>query len=311
MNISNAFQREALDAQIRIANRQLELVEAKLAQETERFNREEEQRRIQAAMAPQLSKAFGIIPVYDENNNIVDFKINKNKFFSPEVDQLIQGVTERAAAALAGDVSPLAERLFAEEELKLTEAARKNLGPGYETSTPFLEAMNLFERDKQLRLRDLNMADIQQLTTLALQGETTKENISLAKAGAARGFFEPGTTTVPSIPAISNITVPASSAGTALSAAASAYGADVGLLREQIKAQSALDVAEIQAASGLSITDALIGGLGGRAGAGIVDYLISQIPDIFDKDDGKNELDFLVDAGRFFLTPGGLDLPFI
>ena len=93
--------------------------------------------------------------------------------FDREVDPLDavrkdieQKALERTQAALAGElpVNPALIQSLDEEEQILRESYRRQLGPGFETSTPFMQAQDLFQKRKQgilegARTGDLTLAE--------------------------------------------------------------------------------------------------------------------------------------------------------
>ena len=124
----------------------------------------QQQIREQNLLAPFAFEAIGIQPVFDpETGQITSFERLPEPEPEPEPepteeDLLRQDIErqllERSQAALSGTlpVSPALERALAEEEATLRGTLFRQLGPGFETSTPGIETLgNFARRSEELR----------------------------------------------------------------------------------------------------------------------------------------------------------------
>ena len=100
---------------------------------------------------------------------------------------------ERTLAALKGElpINPSLTREIDEQEELLREDLRRQLGPGFETSTPGRNALDKFFRDKEEILEGARRADL-----------TNSESLSLARASLRQG--KTATTTSGSSPFIAS-----------------------------------------------------------------------------------------------------------
>lgn len=91
--------------------------------------------------------------------------ISFERIFDPLAEQrqgVEAGFLERVLAAQAGDlpVNPALLRQLEESELTLEETLRKQLGPGFETSSPGIERLTAFERFRTEALENARRADL-------------------------------------------------------------------------------------------------------------------------------------------------------
>lgn len=101
----------------------------------------QEQQRLQ----PLLYEASGVKPIYDEQGNITSFTLTEEAQARKDYEtQLL----EHQRKALAGElpVDPTLERTLAEGEAQLRAQLQAQLGTGYETSTPGIQALAEFSR---------------------------------------------------------------------------------------------------------------------------------------------------------------------
>lgn len=125
----------------------------------------EKQMKEQELVAPILYKQAGVEPQYDEQGNLTGFK----ETVDPLKDQqksLQKQFYDRTQLALEGKLptDPGLTTSLDEQETQLREQLRKQLGPGYETSTPGIQALAKFNQNKQnvlegARRGDLTMAE--------------------------------------------------------------------------------------------------------------------------------------------------------
>ena len=99
----------------------------------------------QQKMQPLLYEEAGLKPIYDEAGNITSF--GRTEQGQARLDYESQ-LLEHQRKALAGElpVDPTFERTLAEGETKLRAQLQAQLGTGYETSTPGIQALGEFSR---------------------------------------------------------------------------------------------------------------------------------------------------------------------
>ncbi len=208
----NQFQMEltatALAAQLRIAERQLALQEEALSLEQARFGREEAQFNLQQLMAPELLTAMGINVTTDKEGKITAFDIDTSAFTNPEINRLSEMYAQKVGDAAAGKVPPLLEQIFTERESRLRATMRANLGPGFETSTPFLQAMSLFDREKNLAISEANRQDLLAFGGALSQAEAFQEQLIQSKLQSAMFALDPQTRQNVSVPNALMPTIP-------------------------------------------------------------------------------------------------------
>lgn len=138
----------------------------------------ERQVRQQELLAPILFEEAGIIPTLDpETGEITGFEVDPEAAALKEQRAGIEKLfLERSEAALKGElpIAPALERELEEGRLNLEERLRKQLGPGFETSTPGIEALDRFFRSGEelregARRGDLTLAE--QLGLARQQGQ--------------------------------------------------------------------------------------------------------------------------------------------
>jgi len=173
----------------------------------------QEQQRVQNLLAPFVFKSTGIKPIMDSSGRITGFQddATAQDELAPLRSQIEKGFLERTQAALAGQlpVNPALLSDLADNEKTLRETLRRQLGPGFETSSPGIEALGEFgQRRSELlesaRRGDLSLAEQlgiargqandQQLQNL-LQNLNFGSNFPFQSAGgfgqAAAGFNAP------------------------------------------------------------------------------------------------------------------------
>lgn len=128
----------------------------------------------QQLIAPYLFKQAGLVPTYGENGEITGFTEESNAAVtqSKEIQDLLG---KRTLAALRGEL-PVDQGLLNElgkQEEQLQEQLRKNLGPGYATSTPGIQALSEFSKNKSAMLDAARRGDV-----------TLAESLGLARANA-------------------------------------------------------------------------------------------------------------------------------
>jgi hypothetical protein len=136
-----------------------------------------ESTRLQNLLAPYLYRASGIKPIQDDQGKIIGFEEDPQaKALSDRERSLQEKYLKRSEDALAGNlpVDPALERNLATNEQSVRERLLSQLGPGYETSTPGMQALAT-ERSRAEELRSGARTG-----QLALS-----EQLGLARAGAA------------------------------------------------------------------------------------------------------------------------------
>ena len=171
-----------------------------------------EQQRIQNLLSPFIFESTGVKPIFDPNDpsRIISFEPITDEL-KPLRSQIEKGFLERTQAALSGQlpVNPALLSDLAENESTLRETLRRQLGPGFETSSPGIESLGEFgQRRSDLlesaRRGDLTLAEQlgisrQQANDLQLQNLlrniTGASNFPFQAAGgfgqAAAGFNAP------------------------------------------------------------------------------------------------------------------------
>lgn len=208
----------------------------------------EKQMKEQELLAPILYKSMGIQPQYDDKGNITGFAEAPD----PLKDQrkaIEAKFYERTQNALEGklNVDPGLLQSLDEQEARVREQLRKQLGPGYETSSPGIEALSKFNLNREnilegARRGDLTMAEqlglAQNASNLGQQGQTFGQAMGLTGAPLA--------------------------SSSALQGVASGYGNAANALASDRYAQYQGQLAGYQADQ--KTFGSLMGGLGGLAG---------------------------------------------
>lgn len=143
--------------------------------------------RQQELLAPILYKAQGIQPIYGEGGEITGFEelpltpeeqaqqqltqsflerslaqLEREEAAAPQEAEIEGLLRERTLAALRGEaeVDPSVTRGLEESEAQLREHLFRQLGSGYETSTPGIQALAEFEKRKQEVLSGARRAEL-------------------------------------------------------------------------------------------------------------------------------------------------------
>lgn len=148
----------------------------------------------QAALEPLLYEQMGLKPVY------VDGKITGfEKAQTPaqaQDEQISNLFRERTLASLKGElpIDPGLTRQLGESEKTLRDTLRKQLGPGYETSTPGIEALANFNQRKNEAISAAQRGDLslsQQLGIQQQQASAGGTTSSLQQLIASGNFQQP------------------------------------------------------------------------------------------------------------------------
>lgn len=134
----------------------------------------------QSLLAPILFESAGIQPIYDDAGEIVGYEQIQDEATGLQKEINLQ-LLNRTKAALAGELpeDPALIRQIDESEETLRETLFKQLGPGYEVSSPGIESLSNFTKRKTelldaARRGDLTLAEQLSLAQdAALTGKTT------------------------------------------------------------------------------------------------------------------------------------------
>jgi len=122
-----------------------------------------EQQRIQQLLSPFIFESSGVKPIFDPNQpgRIIAFEPQTDEL-APLRSQIEKGFLERTQAALAGQlpVNPALLSDLAENEKTLRESLRRQLGPGFETSSPGIEALGEFGQRRSELLESARRGDL-------------------------------------------------------------------------------------------------------------------------------------------------------
>lgn len=157
----------------------------------------EQQVQQQQLLAPILYENAGVTPIMDDQGNIIDFERQEDPL-DPLRQEIEQGFLERTQAALAGElpVNPALISDLDEQEQTLREQLRSQLGPGFETSTPGIEALAEFSQRKNELLEASRRGDLtlgEQLSLAREQAQEQRINQFLARGSGVNDFFGSGT----------------------------------------------------------------------------------------------------------------------
>jgi hypothetical protein len=131
----------------------------------------------QELLAPILYKSLGIEPQYDDKGAVVGYKEGALAERKRGIESMF---LDRSEAALKGElpINPALTRDLDEQEGTLRERLYKQLGPGWETSTPGIEALANFNKRKS------------ELFDASRRGDLTlAESLGLAREGAGLNTF--------------------------------------------------------------------------------------------------------------------------
>lgn len=166
-----------------------------------------EQQRISQLLNPILFKQSGFNPITDDSGRIIGFEEDPNDpaLITQQLEQRIaeatledlplrrqveKGLLQRSLAALRGDlpVNPALTNDLTRAENELHSRLLDQLGPGYETSTPGIEALAEFNKRKielieGARRDDLTLAE-QLGAASALRAEQRANTLGAARSGS-------------------------------------------------------------------------------------------------------------------------------
>jgi len=137
-----------------------------------------EQQRIQQLLSPFIFESSGVKPIFDPNQpgRIISFEPQADEL-APLRSQIEKGFLERTQAALSGQlpVNPALLSDLAENERTLRETLRRQLGPGFETSSPGIEALGEFGQRRSELLESARRGDLSLAEQLGLSREQANQ----------------------------------------------------------------------------------------------------------------------------------------
>ena len=151
-----------------------------------------EQMRAQSLLSPYLFREAGVKPIYDAQGRMTGFEEVPD-----ELGGLRKGIEksflERSQAALEGKlpVNPALLRDIERRRTTLRERYRRNLGPGFETSTPYEEAQREQEESIEAILEGARRGDLtlaEQLGISRQQATDTQLANMLNRATGAQSY---------------------------------------------------------------------------------------------------------------------------
>lgn len=151
-----------------------------------------EQIRQQDLLAPLLWGAAGIEPIYDKNHKIQGYKQKPDELAGMRGDIEKAGL-QRSLAALRGELpeDPALLRDLADQERVMNESLRKQLGPGYNVSSPGQAGIGEFMQRKNALLDAARRGDLtlgEQLSLSRQQQQSDQINQFLQRAGGIGGM---------------------------------------------------------------------------------------------------------------------------
>ena len=128
----------------------------------------EEQYRQQNLLAPFLYKEAGITPQYDETGKLIGFIQGPQDTEAQQIEQLSQ---ERTLKALKGELPVDAGLMneLAKQDKALNEAMTKQLGAGWQTSTPGIQAATEWANQRSAILDAARRGDLTTAEAINLQ----------------------------------------------------------------------------------------------------------------------------------------------
>jgi hypothetical protein len=144
----------------------------------------------QNLLAPFLYKQLGLTPTMDAKGNITGFSQDPTQAaLSGQQTQITKELLDRQQAALEGQlpVDPALTRSLDESEANLHASLLQSLGPGYETSTSGITALDRFNQTKQMTLEGARRGDLTMAEQLALGMQGGQDQHSGFLASTAGG----------------------------------------------------------------------------------------------------------------------------
>jgi hypothetical protein len=145
----------------------------------------------QELLAPILYKSLGIEPQYDQAGKLTGYKEGASAERKRGIESMF---LDRSEAALKGElpVNPALTRDLGEQEGQLKERLFRQLGPGWETSTPGIEAFANFEKRKNELLDASRRGDLTLAEGLGLARDASSLNTFGATMNAGNRYLPTG-----------------------------------------------------------------------------------------------------------------------
>ena len=152
------------------------------------------------ALLPIQAREAGFEPTFDEEGRVTGFEELPPSELEAAQEQAQLLAAQRTIAGLRGEL-PIAEpfeRQRREDRLALENLLRERIGPGFETSTPGIEALAEFDAQSEalregLRTGELNLVNAisagRQQLALGEAAQQQQQLISLQQTGAAQPQF--------------------------------------------------------------------------------------------------------------------------
>ncbi len=180
-----AQDREAQRArQVELENLQQQFARQQLEQATEA-------QRLEDLLTPELLRGQGYEGIYDASGKLTGVSPTEGLLRQRQIEGKLQ---ERSLAALEGrlPVDPALLQDLEREEATIRETLRRQVGSGYETSSPGIETLGQFAQRKSAILEGARRGDISLAQQLSLaQGEGRRADTS-ATLGTLQGLYPVG-----------------------------------------------------------------------------------------------------------------------
>jgi hypothetical protein len=157
-----------------------------------------EQQRLSKLLQPFQFKAMGVTPQYDEAGKITGF-IESTDPLDVQGREIARLQQERSLAALRGElpVDPALYQELGQQQELIEETLRRQLGPGYTTSTPGSETLMDFAQRRSMVLDAARRGDLTLAEQLSLARGSSNQQTEFARqalrAGVGAGAQEPNT----------------------------------------------------------------------------------------------------------------------
>jgi hypothetical protein len=148
----------------------------------------------QRLLEPMLYEQMGLSPVYEDGKIVRFDKVQTEA--SGQQEEIAKLFRERTLKSLKGEleIDPGLTRMIGEEEKTLRDSLQKQLGPGYETSTPGIEALANFAKRKEETLYGAARGELTAGQALGIQREQANAGgttASLQQLIAAGNWSQP------------------------------------------------------------------------------------------------------------------------
>jgi len=165
--------------------------EQEIALQQEQLELLQEQRKLSDLLTPFLFEEAGITAIRDEAGEIIGFEREEDPN-QPLREEIERGFLERTQAALAGElpVNPALIRAREEGLKTLEERLRKQLGPGFETSSPGIEALSEFGTRSEELFEGARRGDLTLAESLGIARQESQERTLDRLFGRAAAGFE-------------------------------------------------------------------------------------------------------------------------